>query len=101
MRIPLTLALLLSTGSVTARAASDPTPAPLNIYHLVTGTEVVHAVVQGETLGHIAGRFGMSTRLAAVVNHLADPGKLHLGQRPVLEPSHRPQRAHQAGPVGG
>ena len=88
MRITFTLALLLYTGSVTAQAASDPAPSPLNIYHLVTGTEVVHVVVQGETLGHIAGPFGMSTRLAAVVNHLADPGKLHLGQRLVLSNRH-------------
>ena len=88
MRITFTLALLLYTGSVTAQAASDPAPSPLNIYHLVTGAEVVHVVVQGETLGHIAGRFGMSTRLAAVVNHLADPGKLHLGQRLVLSNRH-------------
>jgi L,D-transpeptidase ErfK/SrfK len=88
MRIPLSLALLLCAGSVTAHAASDPVPAPLNIYHLVTGKEVIHVVVQGDTLGHIAGRFGLSTRLAAVVNHLADPGKLHLGQRLVLSNRH-------------
>jgi L,D-transpeptidase ErfK/SrfK len=88
MRIPVTLALLLYAGSVTAQAASDSAPAPLNIYHLVTGEEVVHVVVQGDTLGHIAGRFGMSTRLAAVINRLADPGKLHLGQRLVLSNRH-------------
>ena len=83
-----TLVSLLCTWSIAARAANNTAPEPLPIYHLVTGEEAVHVVVQGETLGHIAGRFGMSTQLAALVNHLADPGRLHLGQRLVLSNRH-------------
>ena len=70
------------------RAANDAAPESLPIYRLVTGEEVVHVVVQGETLGHIVGRFGMSTQLAAEVNHLADPGRLHLRQRLLLSDRH-------------
>jgi L,D-transpeptidase ErfK/SrfK len=83
-----TLASLLCARSITARAAGDAAPEPLRIYQQVTGEEVVHMVAQGETLGHIAGRFGMSTQLAAAVNHLADPGRLRLGQRLVLSTRH-------------
>jgi L,D-transpeptidase ErfK/SrfK len=83
-----TLAALLCARSITARAAGDAAPEPLRVYQQVTGEEAVHAVAQGETLGHIAGRFGMSTQLAAVINHLADPGRLRLGQRLVLSTRH-------------
>lgn len=83
-----TLASLLCAWSIAARAASDAAPEPLRIYHLVTGEQVDHVVVQGETLGHIAGRVGMGAQLAAAVNRLADPGRLHLGQRLVLSTRH-------------
>jgi L,D-transpeptidase ErfK/SrfK len=99
MRTAFTLALLLCAWTLTARAVGDATPQPLPVYHLVTGKETVHAVVQGEILGRIAPRFGMSTQLAAVVNHLADPGRLHLGQRLVLSNRHIVPAALQDGLV--
>jgi L,D-transpeptidase ErfK/SrfK len=91
MRPALAFALLplLCAPGAAARAANGAAPEePLPIYQRVTGEEVVHVVTQGETLGHIAGRFGMSTQLAAAVNRLPDPGRLRLGQRLLLSTRH-------------
>jgi len=55
---------------------------------LVSGEEVTHAVAHGETLGHIAQRFGMQVQLAATINRLPDVNHLRLGQRLQLSTRH-------------
>lgn len=69
-------ALALGTRIATA-VALDPLP----VYQHVSGEEVVHAVAPGETLGHIARRFGVKLQLATIMNKLSDPHRLRLGQR--------------------
>ena len=51
------------------------------VFEQVAGGESIHPVASGETLGHIAARFGMKTQLAASINGLSDPHRLHIGQR--------------------
>jgi len=63
-------------------------PQPLPVYDHVVGEQTVHTVTQGETLVPIAKKFGMAPHLAAVVNRLADPNRLHLGQRILLSNRH-------------
>ncbi len=60
----------------------------LPVFEQVLGEEVVHEVAAGETLGHIAARFGMQTQLAALINSLADPHRLRIGQRLRLSNRH-------------
>jgi L,D-transpeptidase ErfK/SrfK len=69
---------VMTFGLPTARGA---TVEPLVVFDQVAGDESVHAVASGETLGHIAERFGMKTQLAASINGLSDPHRLHIGQR--------------------
>lgn len=61
-------------------APTAATVEPLAVFEQVAGDESIHAVAAGETLGHIAGRFGMKTPLAASINRLSDPHRLHIGQ---------------------
>jgi len=61
---------------------------PLCVYDHVAGQEVVHAVASGETLGHLAARFGMKRQLAIAINHLSDPDRLHIGQRLLMSNRH-------------
>lgn len=83
--IGLTVFLSLSAPSVVVRGGTLP---PLPVYRRFAGMQAIHVVTSGETLGHIVGRFGMSTRLAAAINHLSDPNRLHLGQRLLLSDRH-------------
>ena len=53
---------------------------PLPMYQQVVGADVTHPVSAGETLGAIARRFGISTKLAVTINGLADANRLRLGQ---------------------
>ncbi|MGH3056131.1 MAG: LysM peptidoglycan-binding domain-containing protein, partial [Gaiellaceae bacterium] len=69
---------LAARGPQLARAE---TVEPLVVFEQVVGDESVHAVASGETLGHIAAHFGMKTQLAASINGLSDPHRLHIGQR--------------------
>lgn len=62
-----------------ARAAE-----PLPVYRTIAGEAQVYAVRPGDTLGAIAGRFGITTQRAARLNHLADPDRLSIGQRLLL-----------------
>jgi len=73
--------LCAALPAITAIAAEPP---PLPVYDHVIGEQVIHTVTQGETLVPIAKRFGMAPHLAAVVNRLPDPNRLHLGQRLLL-----------------
>jgi L,D-transpeptidase ErfK/SrfK len=82
------VAVLLHISIAVGRAVAGEVLDPLPVYQAVTGQQVVHAVTQGETLGHIARQFGMKTDLAAAVNHLTDRDRLHLGQRLVLSNRH-------------
>jgi L,D-transpeptidase ErfK/SrfK len=77
------LAVLLgSLAAVPAKRAAAVVPLP--VYHEVVGRATVHVVTAGETLGAIARRFGISVRLAARINALSDPNRLHVGQRLLL-----------------
>jgi L,D-transpeptidase ErfK/SrfK len=69
-------ALLLVAG-----AARQSDAGSLQVYHQVTGEAALYKVLDGDTLGHIAGRFGMKVHLAATVNRLTDPHRLRLGQQ--------------------
>ncbi len=90
MRVTLASAVLASLCIRCAAAGSAAAAAlePLPMYQEVAGRQVVYTVTPGETLGHIARRFGMTTELAATVNHLADRNRLRLGQRLVLSNRH-------------
>jgi L,D-transpeptidase ErfK/SrfK len=65
------------SGAGVARAAAEALP----VYQRVAGAETIHAVAPRETLGHIAGRYGMKTGLVASINKLSDPHRLRIGQR--------------------
>src|SRR5512135_2576857 len=83
MRSSIALAVVLPLCAG-VRAAQSAAFAPPHVYEQVVGEETIHVVASGETLGHIARRFGMPVRLMAAVNHLDNPNKLHLGERLLL-----------------
>jgi L,D-transpeptidase ErfK/SrfK len=73
--------LWFSLATIGAHGVAATTVEPLVVFDQVAGDETVHAVVSGETLGHIAARFGMKTQLAASINRISDPRRLQIGQR--------------------
>jgi len=60
----------------------------LPVYHQVVGQEIHYRVQPGDTLGHIAVRYGMKVSLAATVNGLANPHRLRVGQELLLSNQH-------------
>ncbi len=77
------LATLVSLGCARGSGA-----ATLPVYHDVVGEEVHYTVQAGDSLARLAPKFGMSVKLAAAMNNLADPRKLHLGQQLVFSNRH-------------
>lgn len=55
--------------------------AALASFHRLVGTEALHVVAAGETLGALARRYGTTVDTAAAMNGLADPGRLRIGDR--------------------
>jgi L,D-transpeptidase ErfK/SrfK len=89
MRCAVAGVLLFLAAALTGRYGTAATvPQPFAIYRRVVGSEQVHFVTSGETLGHIAARFKISPTLIAAMNRLPDPNRLHLGQRLVLSNRH-------------
>lgn len=76
-----TAVLWLCLGAFGLDAVSAATVEPLVVFEHVAGDESTHAVTSGETLGHIAAHYGMRMQLAASINGLSDPHRLHIGQR--------------------
>jgi len=58
-------------------ATPPPTPTP-------TPTPVVHIVQSGETLSHIAGRYGVTIEALSIKNGIDDPRRLQTGARLVI-----------------
>jgi LysM repeat protein len=58
-------------------ATPPPTPTP-------TPTPVVHIVQSGETLSHIAGRYGVTIEALSIKNSIDDPRRLQTGARLVI-----------------
>jgi LysM repeat protein len=58
-------------------ATPPPTPTP-------TPTPVVHIVQSGETLSHIAGRYGVTIEALSIRNDIEDPRRLRVGQKLVI-----------------
>jgi L,D-transpeptidase ErfK/SrfK len=51
------------------------------VFRQIIGHEAEHVVAAGETLGAIARRYGTGVQTASLINGLADPNRLRLGQR--------------------
>lgn len=79
---------VLVTGLVGRHTAAAGALEPFPVYRKIVGTEQVHPVASGETLGHLAARFGISTALIAASNRLPDSNQLHLGQPLLLSNRH-------------
>lgn len=59
--------------------AAHPAPAP--------AAPVIHPVVAGDTLARIAVRYGVPIEQIAGDNRIADPNRIHVGQRLVINPA--------------
>ena len=75
-------------------------------YAEVPATERVtwleHRVQRGETLGHIAGRYGTSVTAIRAANNNVNPKRLQIGQRLIIPRSGAsPTRVASAAPSGG
>jgi LysM repeat protein len=73
------LPTLTPTPTATATPAPTVTPAPTP-----AATPLTYVVVQGDTLGAIARRFGVTVAAIQQANGLTDPGRLRVGQRLVI-----------------
>jgi len=82
------IAALAFLGVAGRLPAAEGPVEPLPIFGTVVGDESVHAVASGDTLGHLAARFGMTVQLAAAINALPDPHRLRIGQRLRLSNRH-------------
>jgi membrane-bound lytic murein transglycosylase D len=65
-------------------------------------TWLEHRVQRGETLGHIAGRYGTSVTAIRAANNNVNPKRLQIGQLLIIPRSGvSPTRVASAGPAGG
>jgi membrane-bound lytic murein transglycosylase D len=65
-------------------------------------TWLEHRVQRGETLGHIAGRYGTSVTAIRAANNNVNPKRLQIGQRLIIPRSGAsPTRVASAAPAGG
>ena len=65
-------------------------------------TWLEHRVQRGETLGHIAGRYGTSVSAIRAANNYVNPKRLQIGQRLIIPRSGAaPTRVASAAPAGG
>ncbi len=72
--------LIISTGGgqVQPTTAAPTTPSPTQ--------PVTHVVQPGETLGHIALRYGTTTQQLALLNNLSNPDLIYAGQTLTIRP---------------
>jgi len=65
-------------------------------------TWLEHRVQRGETLGHIASRYGTTVTAIRAANNYVDPRRLQIGQRLIIPRSGAPPtRVASAAPSGG
>ncbi|MBT8478294.1 MAG: LysM peptidoglycan-binding domain-containing protein [Gemmatimonadetes bacterium] len=65
-------------------------------------TWLEHRVQRGETLGHIAGRYGTNVSAIRAANNYVNPKRLQIGQRLIIPRSGAaPTRVASAAPAGG
>ncbi|ATC64692.1 hypothetical protein CMV30_12395 [Nibricoccus aquaticus] len=74
--------LTLPASSDTAAAlAATPAASPVG---KPSANDIEHVVQPNESLGAIARRYGVTQRAIGAANHIADPGKIRVGQKLII-----------------